>query len=75
MEHFIVSTFGALLLPLVLVVVIASIMGIKPEVILMPLFNLIGAVCRLFLELAILLTRILGGFVSVAVAGLLNGRQ
>lgn len=74
MEHFIVSTLGSLLLPIFIVAVVASIMGIKPEAILMPLFGLLGVIFKLCLELVIIVVRIIGGGAVVMIARLFNVR-
>jgi hypothetical protein len=74
MEHFIVSIFGSLLLPVVLIAVLASMMGIKPEAILMPLFALFGVIFKLVLDLAILLARTLGGGALMLIARIFNVR-
>jgi hypothetical protein len=74
MEHFIVSVFGSLLLPVVLVAVLASMFGIKPEAILMPLFGLLGAILKVVLDLGILLVRAIGGVVMLAIARIFNAR-
>ena len=74
MEHFIVSIFGSLLLPVVLVAVLASMFGIKPEAILMPLFGLLGAILKVVLDLGIMLVRAFGGVVMVAIARIFNAR-
>jgi len=74
MEYFILWITGTVLLPIIIVAVLASIMGIKPEVILMPLFGLFGVIFKLSLELAIVLVRIIGGGAMLMIARIFNVR-
>jgi hypothetical protein len=74
MTHIIVSLFGTLLLPVVMVAVLASIMGIKPESILTPLVGLFGAILKVVLDLVIVIVRAIGGVVMVAIAKKFNDR-
>ena len=74
MEYFILWITGTVLLPIFIVAVLASIMGIKPEVILMPLFGLFGVIFKLSLELAIVLVRIIGGGAMLMIARIFNVR-
>ncbi len=74
MEYFILWITGTVLLPIIIVAVLASIIGIKPEVILMPLFGLLGVIFKLSLELAIVLVRIIGGGAMLLIARIFNVR-
>ena len=74
MEYFILWITGTVLLPIIIVAVLASIMGIKPEVILMPLFGLFGVIFKLSLELAIMLVKIVGGGAMLMIARIFNVR-
>ena len=74
MEYFILWITGTVLLPIIIVAVLASIMGIKPEVILMPLFGLFGVIFKLSLELAIVLIKIIGGGAMLMIARIFNVR-
>ena len=74
MEYFILWITGTVLLPIIIVAVLASIMGIKPEVILMPLFGLFGVIFKLSLELAIVLVKIIGGGAMLMIARIFNVR-
>ena len=74
MEYFILWITGTVLLPIFIVAVAASIMGIKPEVILMPLFGLFGVIFKLGLELAIVLVKIIGGGAMLMIARIFNVR-
>ena len=74
MEYLITWFTGTVLLPIVIVAVVASIMGIKPEVVLMPLFSLFGVIFKLGLELAIVLVKIVGGGAMLMIARIFNVR-
>jgi hypothetical protein len=74
MEHFIVSILGTLLLPLFILVVLASTAGIKPEAILMPVFGLLGVFLKLAFDLVALVVRILAGVVVTMTARIFNVR-
>jgi hypothetical protein len=74
MEYLITWITGTVLLPIFIVAVVASVMGIKPEVILMPLFNLFGVIFKLGLDLAILLVRLIGGGALMMIARAFNVR-
>ena len=74
MEHSIVSFFGTLLLPVVLVAVLASMVGIKPEAILMPVFGLVGVVLKVVLDLAIVVVRLAFGGALALIARIFNVR-
>jgi hypothetical protein len=74
MEYFILWITGTVLLPIIIVAVLASCMGIKSEVILMPLFNLFGVIFKLILELAIVLVRLIGGGAMLMIARVFNVR-
>ena len=74
MDYLITWLTGTVLLPIFIVAVASSIMGIKSEAILMPLFGLFGVMFKLFLELAITLVRIIGGGAMLMLARILNVR-
>ena len=74
MQHCIFSIVSSLLLPVVLIAVLASVMGIKAEAILMPLFGLLGVALKLAFDLLALVVRILAGVVVAFIARVLNVR-
>lgn len=74
MEHFIVSIFGMLLLPVLLVAVLAQMLGIRAEGILMALSSFLGLCLKAVLELLIILVRTIGGEAVVMIAKIFNVR-
>jgi hypothetical protein len=74
METFFLWLFGSLVLPVVLIAMLSTMMGLKPESILMPLSSLFGVIFKLILDLTILLIRIIGGGALMLIARVFNAR-
>jgi hypothetical protein len=74
MDHFFISAFGAVLLPLLTITMLGTLMGLKPEAILFPVFGLVGVFLKVLLDLAIVVVRTLAGGVMVIITRMLNVR-